>query len=130
MTSQILTKPYCPACGYDHVARNVGADRYCDSCGYDLSTNGGFGPPNAPSVPNAGANVGNVTFTWTESPSTFPGGYDFRYSIAGAEYVVVTQATSPQVVSVAAATEVCGSLRGYEDGVPSDWSADSCNTAT
>ena len=129
------TRPFCGSCGWDF--RNGGqgdksTDLLCDSCGADLRRFGftGLGPPdNPPSVPHAAPLVDSVEFTWTESPESFPDGYDFRYTIDGADETVVNSATSPQVVAAVAGEEVCGSLRGYRSGYPSDWSADACETA-
>jgi len=88
------------------------------------------GPENAPSKPNTSAGVGEVTFIWTASGVSFPGGYDFRYHIDGSGWTTVAQATSPVVVSADPDSVVCGELRGHKGGFPSDWCPLSCATAT
>ena len=81
------------------------------------------GPDNPPSSPHANGVVGSVGFTWTASPISFPEGYDFKYTIDGANETTVNSATSPQVVAASTDENVCGWLRGYKNGQASDWSA-------
>ncbi|RLB67572.1 MAG: hypothetical protein DRH08_03320 [Deltaproteobacteria bacterium] len=128
------TRPYCGQCGWAPDNSGLGDidnDLICDSCGADLALYGFApeGPTNPPSVPNANAGPEQVTFQWTASPTSFPGGYDFRHSSDGGAYIVVNGATSPQIIPALAGVEVCGSLRGYKNGIASDWSADDCATA-
>lgn len=120
------TVPFCGTCGWDHIAQNKNNDQFCDSCGADV-TRFGFGPTNSPSVPNASAGTGQVSFSWI--PAVNFSDYQFRSSIDGADYVVVgPNATSPQVVVGTVGQEICGSLRAKTDGIYSEWSADSCAT--
>ena len=125
------TKPFCGACGWYIGTLNpdLHGDGVCDACGADLRRFG-FGPPNPPSSPNPAGLDGEVVFSWTESPETFPQGYEFRYQIAGADWIVVPNPTSPYHVAVANGTEVCGQLRGKADNIWSDWSTSRCATAT
>jgi hypothetical protein len=126
-----FTKPYCGSCGWKVGGQypDKHTDGKCDACGADLRRFG-WGPANPPSLSNASGLDGKVSFSWTADPTGFPQGYEFRYSIAGAEWVVVENPTSPYEVTVTNGTEVCGELRGKADNIWSDWSAEKCATAT
>ncbi len=125
------TRPYCGACGWKVGGQypDIGVDGKCDACGADLGRFG-WGPANPPSLSNATGFDGYVSFAWVEVPEQYPQGYEFRYSIAGADWVIVENPVSPFDVTVPNGTEVCGQLRGKAEGIWSGWSVEQCATAT
>ena len=88
-------------------------------------------PPNPPSPPNGVGFDGYVKFVWTESPSTFPGGYDMTYTREGDEttYMLIG-VHSPVYIAADDGVEVCARLRGKAHGVESGWSFEGCATST
>ena len=126
----LSTKPFCPACGWDHISKNKNDDQFCDACGYDVSRNGDFGPANAPSPGSASGSSLQVSFSWTAAPSTFPQGYGVRHQTDGGPWTIVEPATSPIVVVAAEGEEVCFQIRGKAEGIWSDYAAIQCATAT
>ena len=124
------TRPFCPACGWDHVLQNKNEDQFCDSCGYDMSSTSDFGPENPPSPGNANGGSLEVSFSWTPSPSSFPQGYGVRHETDGGPWTVVEPATPPVVVAAAEGQIVCFQLRGKKDGIWSDYAAVQCDVAT
>jgi hypothetical protein len=122
------TSPYCRACGWDFVrSPNLDDDAFCDSCGDDLAVSVGPGidPPAALDA-TGGSLV--VTFTWTDNVAA--DSTDFRSSIDGADWVVVSPDTSPTAITAAEGEVVTGQVRSIIDGVTGPWSAVASDTAT
>ena len=64
---QVITVPFCGACGWDVFEHNLNDDLFCDACGADLVAYGFFPlPPFRVATDNTVP--GQVEFGWTENP--------------------------------------------------------------
>ena len=110
----VNTFPYCGACGWVLVNRNLGNDVFCDSCGGDFSA---FMPVGLlPAQVGFTQGSGQVTFTWTANPAA-----DSEESSVSDDGLVTWSAfaadTPDTVVSAVAGTVVGFRLRSILGGV-------------
>jgi len=121
------TVPFCGACGYDigSVRGNANDDIFCDSCGADL-TRFGFTDLLPPTDLDAVGGSLTVTFSWTAALDT----QDLLYQIDDGDAVLISPATSPEVVAATAGQKVAGSIRTVLNGVAGPWTEIVAATAT
>lgn len=125
MSTALATLPYCLACGYD-LNRDFQEDVTCDSCGMP-NVYSGVGLLDAPTDLDATGGSLQVTFTWTEVVGVT---YDFLHATDDEAPVLVSPATSPQVIVAADGEKVAGQVRAVVNGIAGPWSIAVADVAT
>ena len=122
-----ITVPFCGSCGHDvgGARGNANDDIFCDACGADLNRFG-FAELYPPEDLAAVGGSLSVTFSWTAAIDT----QDLLYQINDGDAILISPATTPEVVAALEGDKVAGAIRTVLNGVAGPFTTIVAATAT